>query len=199
MKISFFDKMAVSTENIRYLLWSSRPDHRPAWPQQLAAWLGSNDFAHSLALMAGAELATTTEQQQILANFDHRYSEQSFQFDRFVVLENVDILLENIRFLTTMPGEVTQKAVADSIGVGPVTLSRWRSGEQRPHKSNQIALISYFGLPHEIDLEVDALFLYPWPVSDAQRRTWLHQHIDRLDATTLQRLFPALERLLKDA
>jgi transcriptional regulator with XRE-family HTH domain len=98
-----------------------------------------------------------------------------------------------------MPGEVTQKAVADSIGVGPVTISRWRSGEQRPHKSNQIALINYFGLPHEIDLEVDALFLYPWPVSDAQRRTWLHQHIDRLDATTLQRLFPALERLLKDA
>lgn len=199
MKISFFDKMAVSTENIRYLLWSVRPTQRDSWGEQLAAWLSTKDRDHCADLITGMAVATATEQQQLLEAFDQQYSEQSFQFDRFVTLEAVDILLKNIGFLTEMPGERKLKALARSIDVGPVTLSRWRSGEQRPHKSNQMALISYFGLPHEIDLEVDALFLYPGPLGDAQRRNWLRKQIDRLDPTTLHRLFPALERLFKDA
>ena len=198
MKISFFDKMAYSTENIRYLLWQARPHQRDAWPKQLAAWLSNDDLEYVTALIAGYALATTRDQQLLLTTFDDRYQEQHFQYARLVELDQVAILLENIRFLTEIPNEMKQKEFATAIGVTPVTLSRWRSGEQKPHKSNQIAIVSYFGLPHEIDLEVDALFLYPGPISDAQRRSWLRGAIDRLDVTTLRRLFPAFERLLKD-
>jgi len=194
--------MAVSTENIRYLLWSSRSDNRAAWVQQLAAWLGEKDLEHVTDLLGGMELSTESEQRKILTLFEDHYTEQQFQFERLVKLEKTEddaILQENTRFLIDMLGEVKQKEFAARIGVGQVTVSRWRSGEQQPHKSNQSALISYFGLPNEIDLELDALFLYPGPISDVQRRTWLRERIERIDATTLRILFPALERLLRNS
>lgn len=198
MKLSFFDKLTVSTENIRYLLWSTPKLQRTEWVKQLVAWLRIQDTEHAYALLAGLEQISSEESRLLLYAFEDQYTEDDLQYQRLVTRSSVDILLENIRFLTDEALDKKQKEFAHEIGAGQVTVSRWRSGEQQPNRTNQLAIVGYFGLPREIDLSIDALFLYPGPISDQQRRIWLNQRIAKLEPTTLRQLYPALERLLKD-
>lgn len=195
-RLSFFDKLDISTENIRYLLWQNEEIERDQWVQQLSSWLGGADLARCQLLLGGDVTIDNKEGTKIIDQFPGQFSEEDLHYHRLLERDTIDLLANNVRFLTDMLNEDTLKSFASKIGVSPVTISRWRGGDQHPHRRNQVAFASYFGLPYEVNLEADAIFLYPGPLSDAQMRNWMHGQINQIHPTTLRKLFPALECLL---
>ncbi len=78
------------------------------------------------------------------------------------------------------------------------TVSGWLSGKARPETKNLTALCRYFGLPAGTDLEAEPLFLSPLPLGESQRKRWLHERIDQMDAAALQDIFSLLASMLAE-
>ncbi len=186
--------MSQVADNLKYLLWLQQVAPED-WPTQLAAW-AKCDIRRAELLLRG-EMLQPIEQRRIAETLS--VPEEELLFSRLVEAGTVDILLENIRYLTRSLGHGQKKALAFHLGVHPTTISRWASGELRLTKGRLDALSRYFRLPAHINLETDSLFLSGKPATDLDRRAWLHKRIDEMDAATIQDLFPALERMLVDA
>jgi transcriptional regulator with XRE-family HTH domain len=182
----------LSSENLRYLLWRSKIK-REDWSVQLSAWAKCHK-SRAEEILNGAPLETI-EQQEIAKNTD--VSEEAIQTERFLN-DKVDVLWENIKFLTEKDytGEKLV-AIARAIGVSQVTISRWRSRNQRPEDAQIAKLCLYFNLPAKTDLKTDSIFLSLYPIGALDRKNWLKQQIDQLDPEILDEIFPALRRLLK--
>lgn len=108
------------------------------------------------------------------------------------------VLRANLRYLLAELPHGSKQVLAHELGVHGSTLSRWLQGGQRPSQKNMDAIKAYCQLPAGVDLRKDPLFLSLTPLSQQQQRAWLIQRIEQLDAETLHRLFPALERLLRE-
>jgi transcriptional regulator with XRE-family HTH domain len=182
----------LHSDNLRYLLWKSGTK-REDWVSQLANWAKCSK-SRAEELLNGAVLEKK-EQEQIAKITN--VSEEAIQTERFVG-EEVNILMENIKFLTSkaVTGE-KQVDIARNIGVREVTMSRWVKGKQEPEESKLARLVAYLKLPPGTNLKNDPIFLSPAPVGDLSRRHWLKKQIDQLDSETLNEIFPALQRLLK--
>jgi len=189
--------MKLQTENLRFLLWRNRELKSENWQKTLATWLRCS-LEHAQTLLDGGEVFSDEERRQLRQATGFLYEDGDLQYTRLLQIERIDILHQNICFLIgELQGE-NQREVAKSIGVNEVTFSRWIHGRQRPHRSNWIALAGHFGLPYETNLEEDAIFLLPGPISDYQKRIWVQQQIDQISPNLLRSIFPALERLLRD-
>jgi transcriptional regulator with XRE-family HTH domain len=184
--------MNTVTENVRYLLWKEGISPTE-WASRLAQWARC-DVQRAEEILQGGALRPS--EQTAIANATH-CSEEELQLARLV--EGVDILQENFKFLVTGFEHGRAKKFAEHIQVKPVTVSRWANKSQKPQKRVFPAVCRYFELPEGTDLEEDALFLLPYPDNDKQRRTWLQQRIEHLSPTALRELFPALQRLLKES
>jgi transcriptional regulator with XRE-family HTH domain len=131
---------------------------------------------------------------------------QAFEFPdepehlRFVNLpsEHADLLLENLRHLFGSLDHGGKKAVADSLGIDPTTISRWLNGSSKPHSRSLELLARHFGLPANTDLRIAPVFLAFEPLAATERRQWLHSRIDALTQDDLRSLYPALHRLLEE-
>lgn len=185
--------MSQIAENLRYLLWRNKVE-RSSWVSQLATWIeGSERRAEELLKQGNLQ---PTERERIAQTVNR--TDEELQFGRLIETDGVDILLQNVQYLldTLEHGEQTQ--LAKSIGMSSTSISRWHRSIQRPDKTAQIGLCKYFGLPPDVDLETKPIFLTLSPLTDRQRRIWLRERINKVSATKLQALFPALELLLKD-
>ena len=107
------------------------------------------------------------------------------------------ILNENLRRLIGGLDHGDKRRLAEAIGVGPVTISRWQR-DQPPSEPNLRELCGYFRLPSVEYLRKEPIFLSPTPISTAEQRAWIRERADRLDAIALQNLFPALERVMRE-
>jgi len=110
----------------------------------------------------------------------------------------VDILKENIACLLESVPHGSKKQIAVAVGVDQTTISRWLSGKGRPQPVNQRALERLLSLRQGWRIDVTPLFLFDHPITDNDRRNWIHDRVDALSADGLRQLFPALERLLED-
>jgi hypothetical protein len=108
-----------------------------------------------------------------------------------------DVLKENLQYLLNSLGRGGKKVLADELEVYPTTLSRWLNGSV-PHASTLRQLVLHFGLASGTDLRKDPVFLSAQPISQTERRDWLHSRIDNMRVDELRELYPALQRLLEE-
>jgi transcriptional regulator with XRE-family HTH domain len=181
---------AQGAANLRYLLWKAgKPKDR--WPTELATWLGC-DAHRALALLRG-EPPSAGDLRTLAARTGIPEDDLPF----VDLTANLDVLGENLRFLIDGLEHGKKGELAGYMGVNRGTLSSWL-GKKRPKEANLQKLRDYFGLPTNIDLRRDPLFLRLHPVGEMEQRAWLHQRVDELPGDELRELFPALRKLLKD-
>jgi hypothetical protein len=181
------------TENIRYLLWATENLEREDWAKRLAEW-AKCDPQRAKELLRGAN-PSMEEQERLSAAVER--SESDLRHSRLVEDEGVDILRRNVLHLLESLGHGEQSRLAKAIGVDEDTVTSWKSG-QGIRSKNLMALSAYFGLKVNVDLRTDPIFLELTPFGDMARRRRLQSHIDQLEPDSLQDLFPALERMLRE-
>ncbi|MBU0492763.1 MAG: hypothetical protein KKA73_22290 [Chloroflexi bacterium] len=183
--------MKQTTENLRYLLWKADIKRRD-WIAQLAHW-AQCDHYWAKALLRGAE---PRPEEWVRIASAAGIPETDLRDKRLVEAE--DILLVNLRHLLSTLRRGEKGALVTAIGVHNTTLSKWSGGVQRPTSEHLEGLHNYFGLPSDMDIRTQPVFLSCVPISDVERRQWLIERIQQLDKDTLRQLFPALERLLEE-
>ena len=184
----------VST-NTRFVLWSRKLE-RDAWE----LWL----------------VHRTGWQRAVVAQFlrgtgpgEHPSEEELLMLTDVLGLEGVEslaladlvdegcqVLRENLAFLIGGLPHGGKRTLAKALQVNPTTISRWLGGSSPPGKPTQRALVDYFGLPRDIDLATDPVFLSVDPLSAVQKLAWVHERVQALDDSELHELFPALHKLL---
>jgi hypothetical protein len=195
-KISGVTQQAVQrrfTENLRYLLWRSENLKREDWARRLAEW-AKCEFQRAKELLRGAN-PSIEEQESIAAAVER--SEGDLRHSRLIEDEGVDILRNNVLHLLESLEHGEQGRLAKAIGVDEDTVTSWKAG-QGIRLNNLMALSAYFGLKSNVDLRTNPIFLELTPFGDMARRRRLQSHIDQLEPDSLQDLFPALERLLRE-
>jgi hypothetical protein len=179
-------------ENVRFLLWNAHV-RREDWARQLASWLLC-DESRATRLLSGAQF-TPSEQSRIAEVSD--LADEDLVHGRLVELAgNLDILKANLQLLLDLLPYGRKKVFAQSIGVKPRTVSDWLAGRQRPERDNLRAVGRHFGLPENIDLTTEPLFVTFEPFGESARREWVRRRIGEIDTQTLDALFPALRKLL---
>lgn len=180
-------KQHQTSLSLKYLLWKQKVD-REHWIEQLASWANCSPDTARVILDRG-ELGAT-ELISICDTLHLAADELIYAFET----SGTDILSENLKYLMAR-GE--QKIVAEVIGVHKTNISKWKAGKQRPEKKNLEKMIQYFGLPEDIDLNNNPLFLSLRPVTPQQRREWILERLNKISAHRLAELFPALESLFE--
>lgn len=185
-------KINTTTENILYLFWKANIPHSE-WFKQLSAWAECSIERAGEILEDGVPLGDHEQAKIVMRHPD--ITIEALQYERLV--EKEDILKQNLQFLFSFLEHGEMKELAVEIGVKPLTIYRWSSGDQKPSKSHQVLLCKKFGIYVGTDLQRDAVFLQPLIVGQ-HRKKWLKEQIDKLPPELLDQLFPSLERILKD-
>ena len=181
------------SENIRFLLWLNGTA-RATWAGRVREWTGC-DPHRAEALLASA-VPSPLEIDALAAALGK--TDEELRFARLVEeSKRIDVLQENLRHLIDGLPHGEQKQFAAALDVHPTTVSRWKSGVQRPSDVVLREIGRYFGVPDRTDLRKQPLFLEFTPRSDQARRDWLHEQVQGIPSQVLAELFPALERLLR--
>ena len=184
--------------NVRYLMWRKRvpSDHWLAWLTDRTSL--EQSVAQSLSRGVLTDAQVTVEQLRELARaFEFEDEGETLRFADLTHEAAVDVLHENLKFLFDSLGHGGKKLFAAALGIDPTTVSRWLKGSCQPQAPSLHQIVSYFGLPHATDLREQPIFLSEQPMSQVERRRWLHQRIDSLSTDDLRELYPALRRLLE--
>lgn len=179
--------------SIRFLLWREGV-RRDEWAAKLADLLGCNIHRAQEILVGTVDLEP---QEVALIAKAYKVTVNKLRTQSLVSEEKADVLSANIRHLIDGLAHGQRRQFASKLGVDVTTVSRWSTAAQRPTKTKLGRIRDYFGLPVATNLEGDPVFLSLDPVTGNEMRSWLHEHIEGLDADTLRNLFPALQRLLK--
>ena len=186
--------------NTRFLLWRQgvAPADWPAWLCRRAgyAWSRPDRESAPRRVLTGGELADD-EVEELAAAF--AIPPEELRLNDLLLESGTDILFENIRHLVGGMERGGKKRLAIDIGVDPTTVSRWLAGTSRPPNPTLRQLASYFGLPTHTDLASWPSFLSPDPVSITERKEWLMDRINSLEADDLGKLYPALQKLLEES
>ncbi len=181
--------MNDAATNVRYLLWKRGLDRRK-WREQVASWIGG-DGRRAGDLLRGAKPRRD--------ELDHLakalgVSARDLAGRNLLGDDEVDVLLENLRALIHGLERGKKRSLAAAVDVHQTTVSGWLAGKSRPTPNNVVALSGYFGLPAGTDLATEPLFLSPLPVGESQRKRWLHERVDAMDAAALEHVFSLLAR-----
>ncbi len=192
------------SKNVRFLLWKdgATPDQ---WPKHLRArlvrslgsyyWSGPSGDIALRRLLAGAQL-DDQEIEDVARSFE--ISEEELRSADFLQDAGTDVLHENLRQLVGSLEHGGKKRLALELGLDPTTISRWLAAKNRPPSPTLRHLVHYFGLPTGTDLTTEPIFLSPDPLSIVERKEWLRDRIDAMDADDLREIYPALQRLLDE-
>ena len=192
------------SENVRFLLWQegTKPHQ---WPKRLRARLGTRLGAYywtgpsgdsALRRLLFGDRLEDTEIGDIAQSFE--LSEEDLRSGDLMREAGIDVLQENLRQLLGSLERGGKKQLAMELRLDPTTISRWLSAKSRPAAPTLAQLVRYFGLSTSTDLTIDAVFLSPDPQSITERKEWLRDRIDSMDADHLRELYPALQRLLDE-
>ena len=182
------DNLAI---NIAYMLWNKKVA-RGDWVRVVASWAGT-DERRAEQLLRGAS-ATNEEKERLRKSTGA--GPQVLRKESLVERNKVEVFVENLQYLIHGVRKGGKQALATRLGVHATTVSAWLAGKQKPEKKHQVALVRYFGLPPGTDLSSDAVFLGLSPIAEIERKRWLRDRIQELDVDALNKLFPALEKLL---
>jgi len=188
------------SQNLCFLLWRE-DEPRRNWADKLAEWIDC-DLLRAERLLRGEE-QLRQEELQAIAN------QLNLPEDDVVAILETDLLdqsgisiyEENLKYLLRLVKELKKgckQEFAQAIGVDATTVSRWIKGELSPKTDNVIKICKFFRPYSYTDLKEEPLFLSPSPVDVMEQRVWLEERVREMSDRTIQQLFPALERLLKD-
>ena len=185
--------MSQVSENLRFLLWLKRVQ-RSEWAAVLGYWANC-DIGRAEELLEGGEPAQH-ELEHIARAVD--YSEDALVRTSLLAAHGIDVLRENILFLTERLGYGRKKDLAAALKIHPTTITKWRSGESHPRESHLEALCRYFGLPASTNIEVEPIFLIVETREQREQRAWVRARIEKLDPETWRLAYPFLKYLLTD-
>lgn len=188
----------IKNLNLRYLLWrESEGDHRH-WTFILENWLKCNSIRAEQILNNERQLSGN-DIQQLGRAVSSRFDEGEFVSRSYLELDKVDILKENMQFLLGELKYGEAKTLAVYLNISDDTVSEWKRWRRKGgiEKRHLAGIVRYFGIEQNINLLRDPIFLWMNAVGTEQRREWLYEHIKRLPKDKLNKLFPALEILLK--
>ena len=177
-------------QNLRCLLWRSGVS-QDQWPAQLAQWCAC-DVARATAMLQGQEELTEPETEAVAT----ATGVQTKEWLSGNLLDGVDVLTENLKFLLDSLEHGGKNRLADSLGVTPGTVYKWCGGFQPPKKRHSQAILAFFGLDPLLDLTTQALFLSMEPIGSRAKREWLMSRLKGIDEQALEAYFPALKKIL---
>ena len=134
------------------------------------------------------------EEVERLAEVVHQPAEELMQAN---LLEGIDVLNRNLEHLFGTVLHGAQKRVAESLGVDTTTVSRWAAGKLAPNQTNLTRIARFFGIPGDIDLKSEPIFLSLDPPSVTEKREWLVKAVQSLGEREVVEYYPALRKLLK--
>jgi len=181
------------SQNIRYLLWKKGVD-RFEWPAKFAEVVGCAEDAAENLLSGGCAILGDKE-LKALANFAG-VEQLDLTSKDLLVSADLNLFHENLSFLIDLLPHGEKQHFAQELGVDATTISRWKSGAQRPTKNKLKMVRNYFGVEDDVILEETPLFLSVWPIGVFGTKRWLHRRIEKLDKGAIRLLYPALKRLL---
>lgn len=186
----------ILRQNLRFLLWKDFREQRGEWVARLAGWLAC-DRARANEILNGG--AITHDEQSRLCDL-LGIEPEDLQSSNLVATNNVDILKENVQYLLNNLGHGEALKLADAVQVTQPTISEWRNWKRRKciGKDHQHRLVQYFSLPQQTDMETEPLFLSTEPIGEKNKRGVLVKWINGMKAGDLERLFPALQKLLEN-
>ncbi len=187
-------------KNLCFLLWREK-EPRQSWANKLTDWIGC-DVLRAERLLRGEEQLRQEELQAIadqlnLSDDDVMAVREADLLDQ----SGISIYEENLKYLLRLVKELKKgrkQEFAQAIGVDVTTVSRWANGKFFPDSDKALRICKFFRPYSYTDLKEEPLFLSPSPVDVMEQRVWLEQRVREMRDRTLQQLFPALERLLRD-
>ncbi|MEO1390273.1 MAG: hypothetical protein AAFV85_23315 [Cyanobacteria bacterium J06634_6] len=174
-------------------MWKQNKPQK-SWVSEIATWTNSRE-ERALELLNGI---STTESEAKALSQATGYSQDELLFTDLLAASNLDIWQENVVSLVNSLARGENSQLAEALGIKSSTISNWKSRRQKPEKTHKQGIYVFFGVPSTLDIEEYPLFLSLSPISSEEQRLWLREKIDQLSNQTLQQLFPALERLLKE-
>jgi hypothetical protein len=201
LKLNFEDLLSrkqfmsdSASTNLRFLLWHHKVA-KADWAGAVAQWTGSNE-ARAERLLSGS-VPPSVEDLRSLAEA-LQISEDEILYADLLKEAEVNIWQENVLHLLNTLKHGENKRLASFLDLEGGTISKWKKRLYNPEKKHKQKLQDFFAVPTPIDLEADPVFLSLSPCDATSQRTWLHSKIDHLSERSLQQLFPALERLLRE-
>lgn len=188
------DDHLTLSENVRYCLWKDPqlgPDARGDWARRLTERSGLREERVLLLFDGGA---LEDDEIRSLASALGR-TEEELRYSELAAVE--DTLTENLRHLLGTVEHGGQRRLAEQLQVKDTTIFRWKKGDTRPHQKQLHALGRALGLPPQVDLERERIYLAFRPVTLRERRAYVQELIDQLGLDELALLIPALERMFR--
>lgn len=176
--------MDYSTENLCYLLWVRKVPCQ-AWCAQISEWLAC-DRSRAWGLLTGAAL-TETDYCHLHSKFE--IGRERFRYSRLLSEAGLQLLPLNLHYFMDALEHGQKLQLAAHLNVHRSTISKWLAGMQHPSRKYINMIRAFLKVPPTVDLESDAAFLSPEPVTEFQQRQWLAD-ISKLDSSTMQLLFP---------
>jgi transcriptional regulator with XRE-family HTH domain len=174
-------------ENLHFLLWKAGVP-KEYWVSSLAQWIGGSEQRAQLLLQGEA-----LRQQECLAIVDrNNLKAEDFLNARLLEQSEVNILTINLQYLLSELGWGGNTQIATKLKVYPATISKWCSGYQKPSRRYIVGLSHLLGIPMTINLEVDPVFLFTHPITNVQRRAWIHKQVDNIDGDDLNSYYTDL-------
>jgi len=187
------DRLSQFTLNLRWLM-SQRASAPSEWGGALEKLSRSVlGYSRALGLLWGADpKASEVEMLGELVGFDAEelLSVPLYGRDQSVRRMNFQYLLD------ALPKGAAQEA-AQSIGITPSQLSRWRQGVENPRATNVRKLLRFHGMDPDIDLDKVPLFLSMEPVSGYQQKKWVADRLMEMPADQMAAIYPALKKMLR--
>jgi transcriptional regulator with XRE-family HTH domain len=138
----------------------------------------------------------TGEELKRIAAETHR-EEEMIRHQRLATADEPGLVRRNFEYLMESLGHGEKQKLAAHLGVDLSNLSKWSRGDYGIREKHLDKIAAYFHLPSGQSLAQEPLFLSLVPSGASAQKNWLKSRIDATDPATLQKLFPALERLLK--
>lgn len=194
-------------ENVRFLLWKT--DKRSGksdtagdfterlnrWSITLAGWMGTDRDRAKRALIS--DIYFKEEKINILRHLRYAHANPDvLDKDRLAGAVGKDIFRLNMCYLLDGMPRGVQKDMCAELDVNCSTIYR-RKVEIVPHKAPRQAVCRYFGLPIEVELTCDPVFLSVEPLGTQVRRNWMKDRIDAMPDHQLIEFFPALRRMVE--
>jgi hypothetical protein len=182
------------SQNLSFLLWHKQVP-QSNWFAMLAGWAGCSE-TRAKKLLRGA--SPIDAEVQAIAQATNT-SDEDLVYKDLLADCGKDIWQENVLYLLgNYLKHGKQQELAVLLGISSGSISDWKNYSHKPERKYKTLLHSFFGLSDSVDLEKHPLFLSLSPIGLSSQKAWLHNRIDEISDRELDRLFPALEKLLAD-
>ena len=177
------------------------------WPKILAAKLNDVAIGNQKYLQYQGRFSNELCEGILLAEYiDDEFLQiisEAFSIDELELgytnlcsSSEVNVLALNLKCLFSELGPGGKSSLANLLDVHNTTISKWLAGKQRPEKVKLKNISDYFGLNSVMNLTDVPIFLSMMPITEHEKKAWIINRIENIQRDSLNRLFPAFQKLL---